>query len=345
MNRITGEPVLDEVVCHDDSLIFTGQKHEIGLDDDWYKVMPKSGEVMGYRKERQPLTFKNGWAVCDYITPHEWQKLSVIEAMDWKPQEKRHALLEKGVTIISGSSNIEIRMNNLWENFNTRYRATLDALVKATDRGIIAYSPKPMNINAVRVRTPEEKKIEAVRMKFRKYWHACAYEHNLILPLDIGLKLLEEVRARDLAGGEYQGMAYVKGYGKGKESKESIMVRVYDMRSKHDTEGVKIEVVLRQDYLKRHNMKDPNVWETQPEIQKIIQSTLEREWCNVIGNGSARDMLKERLNVKQAELFSFMGETRNTLTEVKDRLRAVEALAQDTARRVEALEAKGQSGK
>ena len=59
--------------------------------------------------------------------------------------------------------------------------------------------------------------------------------------------------------------------------------------------------------------------------------------------------------------------TRNTLTEVKDRLRAVEALAQDTARRVEALaqdtarrvealaqdtarrvealEAKGQSGK
>ena len=56
-------------------------------------------------------------------------------------------------------------------------------------------------------------------------------------------------------------------------------------------------------------------------------------------------MLKERLNVKQAELFTFMGETRNTLTEVKDRLRAVEALAQDTARRVEALEAKGQSGK
>jgi len=67
-------------------------------------------------------------------------------------------------------------------------------------------------------------------------------------------------------------------------------------------------------------------------------------------------MLKERLNVKQAELFTFKGETRNTLTEVKDRLRAVEALAQDTARRVEALEqdtarrvealeAKGQSGK
>ena len=55
------------------------------------------------------------------------------------------------------------------------------------------------------------------------------------------------------------------------------------------------------------------------------------EWCKVIGTGGARDMLKERLNCKQSELFHFMGETRNTLTEVKERLSAVE-------RRVENLE-------
>ena len=36
----------------------------------------------------------------------------------------------------------------------------------------------------------------------------------------------------------------------------------------------------------------------------------------------------------------FMGETRNTLTEVKERLSAVERLASDTAKRLDALESK-----
>ncbi len=47
MNKITGSPVLDEIVCHDDSLVFTGQKDAVGLDAEWYKVMPKSGEITG----------------------------------------------------------------------------------------------------------------------------------------------------------------------------------------------------------------------------------------------------------------------------------------------------------
>jgi hypothetical protein len=161
--------------------------------------------------------------------------------------------------------------------------------------------------------------------------------------LDIGLVLLDELKGKDQRGGEYAGTVYLKGWDSGKDAGNTIKVVVYDMRGKHGYEGVKIEVTLRQDYLERHGMKDPNAWETQPEIQKIIQSTLEREWCKVIGNGSARDMLKERLNVKQAELFSFMGETRNTLTEVKERLAAVERLAKDTASRVDALEGKAGS--
>jgi len=49
MNKITGSPVLDEIVCHDDSLVFTGQKDAVGLDAEWYKVMPKSGEITGIR--------------------------------------------------------------------------------------------------------------------------------------------------------------------------------------------------------------------------------------------------------------------------------------------------------
>ena len=40
------------------------------------------------------------------------------------------------------------------------------------------------------------------------------------------------------------------------------------------------------------------------------------------------------------KMFIFMGETRNTLTEVKERLSAVERLASDTAKRLDALESK-----
>lgn len=338
--------MLDEIVCHDDSLVFTGQKDAVGLDADWYKVMPKSGEITGYRKERQPVIMKGRWAVCDWIDKKEWEELGAVERLGWSPVSKRHALLEKGISINSGSSNIEVRMNNLWENFGTRYRAGLDALVMATNRGILEYSPKPINQNTERVRTAEEKKTEAVRVRFRKYWHACKYEHNLILPLDIGLVLLDELKERDLSGGIYKGSAYLKGWKNGKETKDTIKVLVYDMRAKHEGyEGVKIEVTLRQDYLERHKMKDPNVWETQPEVQKIIQATLEREWCIVLGNGGARDMLKERLNVKQTELFSFMGETRNTLTEVKERLAAVEYDMRSVKKDIEALKSKERSGK
>ena len=347
MNRINGDPVLDVIVCHDDSLIFRGQKHEIDLDADWYKVMPKDGKITGYRKEREPLEMRNGWAVCDWIKPEEYENMGMLERMQWRPVSGRQALLENGVTMHAKDSYIDVRMNNLWENFGTRYRATLDALVLATDRGVLAYNPKPLNENTIRVRTPEEKKIEAVRVKFRKYWHAVTYEHNLVLPLDIGLVLLDELKGRDQAGGKYAGTVYLKGWKAGKESKGTIKVKVYDMRGRHEYEGVKIEVTLRQDYLERHGMKDPNTWETQPEIQKKIQSTLEREWSKVIGNGGARDMLKERLNCKQSELFHFMGETRNTLTEVKERLSAVERLASDTAKlasdtakRLDALESK-----
>lgn len=337
MRKIEGDGVLDKVFCHDDSLLFRGQKNEIDLDADWYRVMPKDGKVTGYRRPKTPIVIgKNGWAVCDWKTPEEYEDMPQEEkARGWAKVEGRQALLEEGVSLYAGQNYIDVRMNNLWADFGTRYRATLRALVKATNRGVLAYRPKQSKENKVRDRTEEEKKIEAVRVKFRKYWHAVAYEHNLILPADIGAVLLKELEPQDMAGGQYKGTVYTKGY----EGKESLKVRVYDMSEKHGEDNVKIEVVLRQDYLERHYLKDPNTWETQPDIQEKIKSTLEREWRILFKEArGARAMLAERVNTGQAELFSFMANTKNTFTEHRARIEALEAGQAEMKRRIEMLE-------
>jgi K+/H+ antiporter YhaU regulatory subunit KhtT len=81
-----------------------------------------------------------------------------------------------------------------------------------------------------------------------------------------------------------------------------------------------IEVTLRQDYLERHGMKSPAVWEEQPDIQKKIEATLRKEWAKIFTTGKeARAMLAERVKVPQAELFDFMADTRNTLAKVLER--------------------------
>jgi hypothetical protein len=226
-------------------------------------------------------------------------------------------MLGKGLSVYAEGSYIEIRMNNLWEDLRARYRVSLDALVMATDRGILSYAPTGAKRDDLkRPRTDEERRTEAVRNRFKKYWHAVAYEHDLILPRDIGIVLLDELRPIDKAEGRYSNTVYGKGYG----SKEAILVKVYDMMEKHGMEGVKIEVTLRQDYLERHGMKSPAVWEEQPDIQKKIEATLRKEWAKIFTTGKeARAMLAERVKVQQAELFDFMADTRNTLAKVLER--------------------------
>ena len=298
-SKYSGGAVLDEVYCHDDRLVFRGQKHEIGLDTFWWQVVPKTGELVSWWK---PETDERLPATETPIGP------------GWKACQGRSAMLEKGLSVYAEGSHIDIRMNNLWEDLRARYRVSLDALVLATGRGIVKYSPTGQRqIDLKRPRTDKERMTEAVRNRFKKHWHAVAYEHNLILPADIGRVLLEELRPTDKAGGQYPNTVYVKGYG----SKESMLVKVYDMKEKHGVEGVKVEVTLRQDYLERHNLKSPAAWEEQPDIQKRIEMTLQSEWAKVFATGKgARGMLAERVRVPQAELFGFMADTRNTLAQV-----------------------------
>jgi hypothetical protein len=310
-SKYSGGAVLDEVYCHDDRLVFRGQKHEIRLDDFWWKVVPKTGELISW------------W---NPATDEHLPATEVPEGNGWKAIQGRAVMLEKGLSVYAEGSYVDIRMNNLWEDMRARYRVSLDALVLATGRGIVKYSPTgPRRTDLKRPRTDEERMTEAVRNRFKKHWHAVAYEHDLILPGDIGRVLLEELRPTDKAGGRNPNTVYVKGY----KNKESMFVKVYDMQEKHGVESVKVEVTLRQDYLERHNLKSPATWEEQPDIQKRIEMTLQSEWAKVFATGKeAIGMLAERVRVPQAELFEFMADTRNTLAQV---LARQDAQARDIA--------------
>jgi hypothetical protein len=311
-SKYSGGAVLDKVYCHDDRLVFRGQKHEIGLDPFWWQVVPKTGDLISW------------W---NPATDEHLPATEVPEGKGWKAIQGRAAMLEKGLSVYAEGSHVDIRMNNLWEDLRKRYRVSLDALVTATVRGIVKYTPTgARRLDLKRPRTDEERRTEAVRNRFKKHWHAVAYEHDLILPRDIGLVLLDELRPTDMAGGQYPNTVYVKGYG----SKESMLVKVYDMKEKHGVEGVKVEVTLRQDYLERHGMKSPAAWEEQPDIQNRIGVTLQCNWAKVFSTGKgARCMLAERVRVPQAELFGFMADTRNTLAKVIERQ---EAQARDIER-------------
>jgi hypothetical protein len=315
------------IFCHDDKLTFRGQKHEIGLDEDWKQVAPKTGEVYRYGQRRVPMEYDSkGREVWDYITIAEYEALPESDRQSWYGCRARAITLPDDVIIHAEGSFVDIRMLNLWENFGTRYRSSLDALVRAVHRGLVSYTGKGAE--------GSRQELEAMRRRFNNHWHAVAYEHDLILPVDIGKALLDELASHDMAKGAYPGTVYTKGY----DTKKSMHVKVYDMRAKHGLESVKLEVTLRQDYLEYNGMKVPKVWEEQPDIQSRIESTLRREWRIVFDKAKgAKAMLAERVQVKPADLFDFMVDTKNTLTAVKDRLATVERIQAQQARDIEQL--------
>lgn len=315
------------IFCHDDKLVFRGQKHEVKLDDDWKAVMPRTGEVYRYGQVIEPPEYDDkGRRMSKYISIEKYRTLPDSEKKQWYECKARTVTLPDDVIVHAEGAYIDIRMCNLWENMRTRYRASLDALVESVHRGIVAYDGKGEE--------GSRQELEAMRRRFNNRWHAVEYEHNLILPTDVGLELIKGLSEYDMAKGAYPGTVYTKGF----DAKESMLVKVYDQRERHGLDSVKLEVTLRQDYIERHGMKKPNVWEEQPDIQGRIESTLKREWGIVFGKvKGVTAMLAERVKVKPAELFDFMVDTKNTLTQVLATQARHEKILAEHSRAIEQL--------
>lgn len=301
---INGETVL----AHDDALVLRAQKHQAGLEAEWWRAMHPTGRVTGWwNPEAKPGEPTNHGA--DFDPP---------EGEPWKPMKERARTLPGGVRLVGFDSTLEVRMG-LWGDFRRRYRLALEALMHATDSGVLSYRGK--------ARTPRHKQ-EAIRNRLKAYWRVAAYEHDLLLTGDVAESLMTEL-AEDESIPEAQkrnDTIYLKGYGRNTGKGRPMLVKVYRL-TKHGMPGVvKLETTFRDDYLRRHGMREPQLWETQPDIQEAMVAALKKQWRSTLKRTPrTRRMLATELGVTQSELYDAIAESENTLTVILRRMEELEA--------------------
>lgn len=245
----------------------------------------------------------------------------------WKPMQERVRSLPGGVRLVAYDSSIEVRMG-LWGDFRRRYRLALEALVHATEGGVISYSG--------RGDTPKHMQ-EAIRNRLKRWWGVAAYEHDLLLSGEAGESLIAELRADGEIPTEskFDDTVYLKGQG----SHSSMLVKAYRL-TKHGLPGVvKIETTFRKDYLRRHNMRQPELWATQPEIQESVVDALKKQWRTTLRRTPrTRRILAGELGVKQAELYDAIADSGNTLTIILREIERLSRITEEHERRMQELE-------
>lgn len=290
------------LVCHDDKLILRCQKHLAGLSSDWWRALLPTGEV-------------TGWWHPD-TGEHRGARDAPPEGRGWKPCSARSTKLAQDVIMYARDAYIEVRLDNLWTDFRSRYRLGLEAVLDACSRGIIGYRGSEA--------TPRHKQ-EALRNRFKRWWTVAAYEHDLVL-LDAGIgeSMMRELAQHQTGKAEWS-TVYLKGFAGARRKDKPIEVKAYPMLEQHGVRAWKLEVTLRSEYIKRHDMRSPENWLTQPRIQSRISDTLKREWRGAFSMApETRQRLAEAIGTRQQHVFDFMAETRNTLSDVLRRMTAVE---------------------
>ena len=314
-DRKSIEQVKAYIVTHDDKLVLRGQKHDIGLDDKWWQKVPSTGEIVGY------------W------NPETGEHMNADEiptGEGWKAIHIRARELGDGVMLNAEGSFFDVRMMNLWADFGSRYRKGLDAVVKASKQGIITYRGTEKT---------ERHRLEAIRNRVKRHWKVALYEHDLvILDEEIGQEMMTELRPYN-TGLEYPHTVYIKGFEGTKRKEKPLLVKAYNMEPKHGVKGYKLEVSFRNEYIKRHDIRNPNEWLTQKDIQSKLRKSLVREWKGVFEMApSTKGMLAEALDVQQPELFDFMANTEHTLTDLMERMETQERRTEDIEQRLSRIE-------
>lgn len=301
------------ILCHDDTLTIRAQKHRAGLHPEWWRQTLKGDQV--------------GW-----YHPGEQRSLPMSEThpgAGWLPSWERGVQLADGVYLRAQGSYIEATIASLWDDLRSRYRLGLEAVVRATDHGIIEYQG---------AKRTERNKQEALRHRVRDHWVVSSYEHNLILRADIAEGLLEELEEYNQAPQWGPETVYIKGYGATGKGKP-ILVKVYSMEI-HGSDAVKVEVTLRDDYLKRHDLRGVRTWLTQPDIQRQLETALMREWEGIMDRAPVTaERLRSQTGAKSNRgAVQKMSGIAYTLTDLQRRMRIQEQETMDLKRRMAKLE-------
>jgi len=295
-------------VCHDDRLLLRGLKHNVGLDRQWWRTMPKTGEIIRYWNPRRKISLP---ADTNPVPP------------GFRPISPRQALLAEDIFAYARDAYVDVRITDLWFDLRSRYTKCLDVLEMAGDRGILEYHDAGrQTLKGFSPAATKKRRREAFRRRLRSVWCVAEYEHDLLIldPL-VAQSLLAELAPYDTSGHPEWSTIYLKGFVSTGRGNRPIVVKVYDTHGKHGAPAVKIEVTLRSGYLKYHKIRTADRFAQQPDIQLLIEKTLRREWRAIFSKAShTTELLAAQVRASDMDaLLDHLAARQTTLTEITKR--------------------------
>jgi len=343
------------VMNHDDKICYRAQKTGTGgavgiaLADGWWrKVQQKMVDgkpvITGYWNQ----------ATGDHKGAAWGDTLEGLECLrsekGWKETTAREYTkgLPKGVSVTFENNQVDMRIVNLYDDLESRYKSALDYLASMAG-DIIRYEPKLEN-------PTERNRREAMRNRLKRSFQPVEYEHNIIFLGQVGRDMMRELRAaaeKDSKMHLEENTVYLEGWKK--TAKQKRRVKYYDIGARDAAVGgeageiFKLEVTLLKEYFKGAGLAVEDLKE-QPEIQEVVRKELAEKvngvLCLLETGGDAMKGIQFELGLSGREnTYQVAGAILNKKKTLTERMDAVERLAQDTARRVDALETKVRSGK
>ena len=339
----------DDKICYRAQKTGTGGSVGIGLTGNfWQKVEPVMRDgvpiVTGYWNKEKDERHKESWA--DTLEGQE----RLRSETGWKPTTRKEYTkgFPKGVSVTFEANQVDIRLVNLYDDLESRYRSTLDYVASMAGE-IIKYVSKLEN--------PTDRNIrEAMRNRLKRAFKPVEYEHNIIFMGQIGRDLMRDFRAIAEQNKKMhleENTVYLDGWKK--TAKQKRRIKYYDIGARDSARGgkageiFKLEVTLLKEYFVDAGLAVEDLKE-QPEIQEKIYQELCKNLSVVL------DLLKtggESMNGLQYELglsgmqnnYQVAGALLSSRRTLTGRVQALEVKQAETDKRLAKLEAKGQSGK
>lgn len=263
------------IMTHDDRLLIRAQKSDIGISENYREVTPYK-TTNGMREIAGYILFNENGEITSRLPETEAGQAKIL---GYIPHFTRGGKIAEGVTYEMKCNQLDIRLCNLYQNSQTRYRNALDNLSKLCEMGVLSYKPRKEKPS---VRNMQE----AIRHRIREYAKPTEYEHNILFTGEIGRSLYYDIMNSGQAK-NMNGTLYIGGFNRYEGQKSAY--KVYDIgRRENGAQGqyFKAEVTLLKEYFKKPKADRGSIaineLLTQPEIQELIKEKLVRDYTKIL---------------------------------------------------------------
>ena len=228
-------------------------------------------KIVNYFKNKTTLSVK------DYET------MSERERWGWFPQIEREVTFNNNTKAIFRNNEVNLRIYDLKNNFESRYKIALDSLIKLNDRNVIEYNR--------RTSYSEKNEREGIRQILKRHFKLCEYEYNLNIDDKEISNIIYTTLREQIETGRYinrgahleTNTLYLKGFGRGKAAAKDIIIKVYSIEGRDEGRGyqigdkIKIEITLKSGWFKEKRKKDEAVKVNDFTYQEKIYSIIKDE--------------------------------------------------------------------